>query len=76
MDHYLEIVKNSRVDAVHPGYGFLSENANFVEKLEEVGVKFVGPSANAIRSMGNKAEAKRIMQAARVPVVPGYHGDD
>lgn len=63
------------VDAVHPGYGFLSENADFVEAVEAAGLIFVGPSANAIRAMGLKDNAKRLMQEAGVPVVPGYHGE-
>jgi D-alanine-D-alanine ligase-like ATP-grasp enzyme len=57
-------------------YGFLSENAAFAEACEESGVKFVGPPAAAIRSMGDKAEAKAVMAAAGVPVVPGYHGEE
>ncbi|MBB4003535.1 acetyl-CoA carboxylase biotin carboxylase subunit [Aurantimonas endophytica] len=63
-------------DAIHPGYGFLSENAAFVDAVEAAGLIFVGPSAVAIRAMGLKDEAKRLMQAAGVPVVPGYHGDE
>ena len=62
-------------DAIHPGYGFLSENPDFVEAVEAAGLILVGPSAKAIRAMGLKDAAKRLMQAAGVPVVPGYHGD-
>lgn len=75
VDHYIEAAKMSRVDALHPGYGFLSENAAFVDMLEQKNITFIGPSSSAIRSMGSKAESKRIMESARVPVVPGYHGE-
>ena len=61
-------------DSVHPGYGFLSENPEFVEAVEAAGLIFVGPSASAIRAMGLKDKAKALMEAAGVPVVPGYHG--
>jgi len=61
---------------VHPGYGFLSENANFAEKLESKGYTFIGPPASAIRLMGDKSESKRIMTKAGVPCLPGYHGVD
>jgi 3-methylcrotonyl-CoA carboxylase alpha subunit len=72
----LEAAKWSRAQAIHPGYGFLSENAAFVDILEEKNITFIGPSASAIRSMGSKAESKRIMEQARVPVLPGYHGEE
>ena len=61
--------------AIHPGYGFLSENPDFVEAVERAGLTFVGPSASAIRAMGLKDAAKRLMEQAGVPVVPGYHGE-
>ena len=61
-------------DAIHPGYGFLSENAEFAEACAQAGVVFIGPPPGAIRAMGLKAESKRLMQAAGVPLVPGYHG--
>src|SRR6056297_3557492 len=60
--------------AIHPGYGFLSENPGFVESVEAAGLVFIGPSARAIRAMGLKDAAKRLMHEAGVPVVPGYHG--
>ena len=60
--------------AIHPGYGFLSENPDFVEKVVAAGLTFVGPSASAIRAMGLKDAAKKLMENAGVPVVPGYHG--
>jgi 3-methylcrotonyl-CoA carboxylase alpha subunit len=62
--------------AIHPGYGFLSENPEFVEQVTAAGLTFVGPSASAIRAMGLKDAAKRLMHEAGVPVVPGYHGDN
>ncbi|WP_111732702.1 acetyl/propionyl/methylcrotonyl-CoA carboxylase subunit alpha [Roseovarius amoyensis] len=62
--------------AIHPGYGFLSENPDFVEAVEAAGLTFIGPSADAIRAMGLKDAAKKLMEKAGVPVVPGYHGDN
>jgi len=62
------------VQAIHPGYGFLSESADFAQLCEAEGLKFIGPPASAIRDMGDKSASKRIMGAAGVPLVPGYHG--
>jgi 3-methylcrotonyl-CoA carboxylase alpha subunit len=62
--------------AIHPGYGFLSENPEFVEAVEAAGLVFIGPSAAAIRAMGLKDAAKVLMEKAGVPVVPGYHGEN
>jgi 3-methylcrotonyl-CoA carboxylase alpha subunit len=76
IDKIIEAIKLSGADAVHPGYGFLSENPEFVEALEKEGVRFIGPSADAIRAMGLKDAAKALMEKAGVPVVPGYHGDN
>ena len=63
-------------EAIHPGYGFLSENPDFVEAVERAGLTFIGPSAKAIRAMGLKDAAKALMHEAGVPIVPGYHGDN
>jgi 3-methylcrotonyl-CoA carboxylase alpha subunit len=67
--------KASGAQAIHPGYGFLSENPDFVEAVEAAGLVFIGPSAASIRAMGLKDAAKRLMEKAGVPVVPGYHGE-
>ncbi len=81
-ESYLEIAKlvaiaqRAGCDAVHPGYGFLSENAEFAAAVERAGLAFVGPPAEAIAAMGSKAAAKERMVRAGVPVLPGYHGDD
>jgi 3-methylcrotonyl-CoA carboxylase alpha subunit len=68
--------KSTGAQAIHPGYGFLSENPDFVEAVEAAGLIFIGPSATAIRAMGLKDAAKALMQEAGVPVVPGYHGQN
>ena len=75
IDHLMQVAADSKANAVHPGYGFLSENYEFVTKREKKGITFVGPPAEAIKAMGSKAESKRIMEAAGVPLVPGYHGE-
>ena len=72
----LQIALQHGVQAIHPGYGFLSENANFSRACETAGIVFIGPPASAIDAMGSKSESKRLMQLASVPLVPGYHGDD
>ena len=81
-DSYLNVerlvaaIRLSGADAVHPGYGFLSENAAFAEACAGAGATFVGPPPAAIRAMGSKSEAKRLMERAGVPLLPGYHGED
>jgi acetyl-CoA carboxylase, biotin carboxylase subunit len=70
-DKIIEIAKENNVDAIHPGYGLLSENANFAKACEDAGITFIGPSAKAISLMGSKIEARKKMQEANVPVVPG-----
>ncbi|KAG1721350.1 carbamoyl-phosphate synthase subunit L [Suillus occidentalis] len=74
MDKIIDVCRRSGAQAVHPGYGFLSENAKFAERLAEEGIVFIGPPSSAIVSMGSKSESKNIMSAAGVPCVPGYHG--
>ena len=81
-DSYLDISKViqaarlSGADAIHPGYGFLSENPAFAEACEQNHITFIGPSAEAIQKMGSKSAAKQIMANAEVPLIPGYHGED
>ena len=72
----LEAARRRGAEAIHPGYGFLSENAEFAAACAAAGIVFIGPPAAAIRAMGDKAAAKALMEEAGVPVVPGYHGDD
>ena len=71
----LEVARRTGSQAIHPGYGFLSENADFAKACAAAGIAFIGPSPAAIRAMGSKAESKRLMVAAGVPTVPGYHGE-
>jgi 3-methylcrotonyl-CoA carboxylase alpha subunit len=75
-DVILEVAVRSGANAVHPGYGFLSENAGFAEACATAGIVFIGPPCAAIRAMGSKSAAKDIMGAAGVPLVPGYHGQE
>ncbi|MEM9968671.1 MAG: biotin carboxylase N-terminal domain-containing protein [Pseudomonadota bacterium] len=75
-DVIIEAALQMGAEAIHPGYGFLSENPDFVEAVEAAGLIFIGPSSNAIRAMGLKDAAKSLMVQADVPVVPGYHGSD
>nr|WP_295382451.1 acetyl/propionyl/methylcrotonyl-CoA carboxylase subunit alpha [Pseudoxanthomonas sp.] len=75
-DAILEVARRSGAQAIHPGYGFLSENADFADAVEAAGLVFIGPGAASMRKMGSKAGAKELMAAAGVPVVPGYTGED
>ena len=75
-DKIVDACKRTGAQAAHPGYGFLSENADFAEALAANGIAFIGPPASAIRAMGSKSEAKKLMGAAKVPLTPGYHGND
>lgn len=75
-DAIIAAALSSGADAIHPGYGFLSENPDFVDRVEAAGLRFIGPPASAIRAMGLKDAAKALMEKAGVPVVPGYHGSD
>ncbi len=73
-DRIIEAARATGAEAIHPGYGFLSENAGFAQACADAGITFVGPPASAIEAMGSKAGAKALMEAAGVPLVPGYHG--
>ena len=75
-DKIIETARRTGAQAIHPGYGFLSENEEFAEACAANGLVFIGPPASAIRAMGSKSEAKKLMGAANVPLTPGYHGDD
>ena len=75
-DAIIEVAKRSGAEAIHPGYGFLSENADFADAVERAGIAFIGPAADSMRRMGSKAGAKELMAARGVPVVPGYTGED
>lgn len=75
IDQLIDAANASGAQAIHPGYGFLSENADFARTIEEAGLIFLGPPASAIDPMGSKSAAKSLMDQAGVPLVPGYHGD-
>lgn len=75
-ERIIQAALDTGAEAIHPGYGFLSENPGFVEAVEKAGLAFIGPSSDAIRAMGLKDAAKKLMEEAGVPVVPGYHGDN
>ena len=75
-ERVLEAARRSGAQAIHPGYGFFSENADFAEQCQHAGLIFIGPTPAAIRAMGNKAEAKRLMLDSGVPCIPGYQGED
>ncbi len=71
----IDVARQSGAEAIHPGYGFLSENADFAEACASAGIVFIGPPVAAIRAMGSKSAAKTLMEKAGVPLVPGYHGE-
>jgi 3-methylcrotonyl-CoA carboxylase alpha subunit len=73
-ERILEAARATGAEAIHPGYGFLSENGDFAEACEQAGLVFIGPPASAIRAMGSKSAAKTLMEKAGVPLTPGYHG--
>jgi len=75
-ERILAAARQTGAEAVHPGYGFLSENADFADACEAAGIAFIGPPASAIRAMGSKSAAKALMERAAVPLTPGYHGDN
>ncbi|QDZ30006.1 acetyl/propionyl/methylcrotonyl-CoA carboxylase subunit alpha [Noviherbaspirillum sp. UKPF54] len=75
-DKIIEVALATGAQAIHPGYGFLSENEDFAEACAKAGLVFIGPPASAIRAMGSKSAAKALMEKAGVPLVPGYHGDN
>ncbi|MEP4486846.1 MAG: acetyl/propionyl/methylcrotonyl-CoA carboxylase subunit alpha [Halioglobus sp.] len=75
-ERILDAARSTGAQAIHPGYGFLSENAAFAEACRASDIAFIGPPPAAIESMGSKSAAKQIMEAANVPLVPGYHGED
>ena len=74
VDALLTVAKETGCDAIHPGYGFLSENADFAQRCADLGLAFIGPSGAVIQAMGNKAAARELMQKHNVPVVPGSDG--
>lgn len=76
IEKIVAVAKQYQVDAVHPGYGFLSENATFAESLQQNGICFIGPAPAAIRAMGSKSEAKAIAEKAGVPIIKGYSGEN
>ncbi len=75
-DRIIAAAKATGAQAIHPGYGFLSENAAFADAVEAAGLTFIGPPASSMRAMGSKSAAKQLMEGAKVPLVPGYHGDE
>src|SRR5215475_963955 len=76
IDAVIDAAKKTGAEAIHPGYGFLSENAEFAEACAKAGIVFVGPTAEMMTAMGSKSGSKKLMEKAGVPLVPGYHGDD
>ena len=75
-ERIIEAAQATGAQAIHPGYGFLSENEDFAQACANAGLVFIGPPPSAIRAMGLKAESKQLMEKAGVPLIPGYHGSD
>src|SRR5947208_11604442 len=76
IDRIIETARAAGAEAIHPGYGFLSENPDFAQACAAAGLIFVGPPARAMRAMGSKAAAKALMERSGVPLLPGYHGSE
>src|SRR5690349_17429553 len=76
VDKIIAAAKATGAQAIHPGYGFLSENEDFCRACVDAGIVFIGPPVAAIHAMGSKSEAKKLMEQAAVPLTPGYHGDN
>ena len=76
IDKVIAAAKQAGAEAIHPGYGFLSENAAFARACAQADIAFVGPPAEAIETMGSKMASKQLMEEAGVPILPGYHGDN
>jgi acetyl/propionyl-CoA carboxylase alpha subunit len=69
----IDAAKSMQVDAIHPGYGFLSERSEFAEACSEAGISFIGPSSSAMKKLGSKIEAKQLAQSLGIPLVPGFY---
>jgi acetyl/propionyl-CoA carboxylase alpha subunit len=76
IEKIIQAARDSQAQAIHPGYGFLAENADFARAVAEAGLTFIGPPPGAIAAMGDKAQARRLMQQAGIPIVPGYQDND
>ncbi len=76
IDKIIALAKKLKVDAIHPGYGFLSENAEFAQACKQANIIYIGPHVEAIKIMGDKAKSKKILESTAVPLLPGYHGDN
>src|SRR5215471_7253400 len=75
IEHIIDVARQSAAEAIHPGYGFLSEQAEFVEACEQAGIIFIGPPASTMRLMGSKIAAKQLAQSVGAPTIPGYNGE-
>src|SRR5580698_2844792 len=76
MDRIIEAAQRTHAQAIHPGYGFLSENAQFAQRCADAGVTFIGPAVAAMQAMSSKATAKQLMERSGVALLPGYHGEN